>query len=244
MGERLGHGHPLGIAAVGVAAGRPELVAEVLFAPPAEFAGPARREDPGDADPVAEPEAARPRAQGLDPPDDLMAEDDRQARRRRPPLDLVQLGVADAAGVYLDQQLALGRDRIGKIGQLQRRRIVRQRTEGIQHHGSHLAQPPFRDDSIETTHQARVHPSRSLRLLDRPRVSPWFQVNQVVTGILQTAPGLTRIRRAVDHHKRTTPVSAGQGLGRPINRRMTVRNVDFRPNPLFCGIFRGNGTQS
>ena len=49
---------------------------------------------------------------------------------------------------------------------------------------------------------------------------------------------------AVDHHKRTTPVNAGQRLGRSINSRMTVRNVDFRPNPLFCGIFRGNGSQS
>ena len=67
---------------------------------------------------------------------------------------------------------------------------------------------------------------------------------RIRTGVLQTAPGLSKITGPVDRHKRTTPVNARQGLGRPINSRMTVRNVDFRPNPLFCGIFRGNGTQS
>jgi hypothetical protein len=34
------------------------------------------------------------------------------------------------------------------------------------------------------------------------------------------------------------------GAGRPINSRMTVRNVDSRPKPLFCGISCGSGTPS
>ena len=137
MGERLGHGHQLGIAAVGVAAGRPELLAEVLLAPAAEGAVPARGEDPGDADPIAEPEGARPRAQRRDPPDDLMAQDDRQARRGHPALDLVQLGMADAAGLHVDQHLAAGRGRIVELHHRERRGVVEQRSEGVQGHGTH-----------------------------------------------------------------------------------------------------------
>ena len=131
MSKSGSHSHELGIAAVGVAAGRLELVAEVLFAPPAEAACPARGVNPGNADPVAEPESPRSGTQGRDPSHHLMAQDDRQPRRRHPPLDLVELRVAHAACMYLDQQLIVGRDRIGKMVQLQRPRIVGQPTKGI-----------------------------------------------------------------------------------------------------------------
>jgi len=98
---RLRHGHELGIAAVGVAAGRPKVVTEVFLATLATAAFPTCGKDPGDADPITESGSGCPSAERLDPPDDLMAEDDRQVRRGCPSLDLVQLGVADAAGVYL-----------------------------------------------------------------------------------------------------------------------------------------------
>ena len=53
-----------------------------------------------------------------------MAEDDRQPRRRRPPLDLVQLGVADAAGVHADQYFARSGDRVRVLSPSQRPGIV------------------------------------------------------------------------------------------------------------------------
>ena len=66
----------------------------------------------------------------------------------------------------------------------------------------------------------------------------------VLTGVLQTSPRLRKIQGAVDHFPRTTPVDDEQGFGQFIDSRMTVRNVDARPNRLFCGISRGIGTQS
>ena len=66
----------------------------------------------------------------------------------------------------------------------------------------------------------------------------------LITGVLQSGRNSDKLRGAVDHQKRTLPVDAGQGLGRPINSRMTIRNVDARPNSLFCGISRGSGTPS
>ena len=59
-------------------------------------------------------------------------------RRGRPSLDLVQLGMADAAGQHLDQQFSVARDRLGEISQPERRRIVRERADGIQDHGAHF----------------------------------------------------------------------------------------------------------
>ena len=161
ISKRLGHGHELGIAAVGVAAGRPELVAEVFLAPAAEAAFPACGEDPGDADPVAEPEAAGPRTNGRDPPDDLMAQDDRQPRRRRPSLDLVELGVADAAGVHLDQQLTLARNRIGQFANSSGRGLSANRPSAFKTIAHILMNPFHRDDLPETTPHAMLHRLRA-----------------------------------------------------------------------------------
>src|SRR5262245_32030078 len=110
MRERLGHGHPLRIAAMGISPRGDELLAQVLLTSPAVGAMPAGRVDPGHAHPIAGPEVRRPRPQGANPADDLMPEDDRQPGRGSAPLDFIQFGMADAAGEDVDEQLTLARD--------------------------------------------------------------------------------------------------------------------------------------
>lgn len=46
------------------------------------------------------------------------------------------------------------------MGQLQRSGIVSQPTQGIQYHGTHLVNPPYRDDPIEARREIGVHHSR------------------------------------------------------------------------------------
>ncbi len=126
VGERGRHGHQLGVTAVGIAAGGAKVRAEVLIAGEASRAQAAGRIDPGDAHPIAGPEAVDAAAGGHDPADHLMAQDDRQSRRWGAALDLVQLGVADAADRDLQQQFVVGWNGVGQIGKLQRCRIVLQ----------------------------------------------------------------------------------------------------------------------
>ena len=90
-----------------------------------------------DPDAVADPEDSRPFPERLDASDDLVAKDDRQSRRRRPPLDLVELGVADSAGTDPDEQLAAAGDWIGDIREAERLRILLEKADSIQNHGSH-----------------------------------------------------------------------------------------------------------
>ena len=113
--ERLGHGHQLGVAAVGIAARGLEVLAQVLLAVATELAPLARRINPGHAHAVAALECVGPVAQGFHPPDDLMAQDDRQPGRRHPPFDLVEFGVADPADAHPNQNFARGRRRVGPV---------------------------------------------------------------------------------------------------------------------------------
>jgi hypothetical protein len=59
-------------------------------------------------------------ADNLDGPDDLMARDDRQLRRREFAVDDVEVGAADAAGADADQDLARQRDRDVAVAWLDR----------------------------------------------------------------------------------------------------------------------------
>src|SRR5439155_25303777 len=90
---------------------------EVLLAAPAVRAGAVRGEDPGHPHPVADGEPDGARAQRLDPADHLMAGNHGQAGGRRAPLDLVELGVADAASADADEQLPGTGDGFGTAGQ-------------------------------------------------------------------------------------------------------------------------------
>jgi hypothetical protein len=51
--------------------------------------------------------------------DNLVAGNDRQGGRRCSALDLVQFGVADAAGRYANEHLAGPRNRIGHVGRFE-----------------------------------------------------------------------------------------------------------------------------
>jgi hypothetical protein len=125
VSECLGHGHELGIAAACIATRGPELLAEVFFTPATEIAVTACGEYPGDAYSITELKGARTRAPLRDPPYNLMAQYNRQSWWGHPAFDFVEFRVADAACVYLDQQLTVSRNRIGNLGQSQWRRIVR-----------------------------------------------------------------------------------------------------------------------
>ena len=127
----------LGVAAVGVPAGGAEIGAEVLVAGSRQTRSAAGGMDPGHPDPLARRQAARPLAAGRHPADHLVAEDDRQARRGRPPLDLVQLGVADAAGGHADEDLSGAGNGLGQLGRLQGARVVPELSEAAKDHRSH-----------------------------------------------------------------------------------------------------------
>src|ERR1041385_7120793 len=88
------------IAAVHIAAGRAEIRTKILFATAAVAAAAAARIDPADADTVALSKGPRT-VRTRDAADDLMAEHDGQ-RRRHPTFDLVELGMAHAAGGDFD----------------------------------------------------------------------------------------------------------------------------------------------
>ena len=123
VGEGLGHGHEFRIAAVRVTARGAESCAEVLVAGAAGVADPAGPVDPADPDPFADPEPSGMRPPGGDRAHDLVPRDDRKGGRRRPPLDLVELRMADAAGGHGDEDLPLTGHRFRQLDRNQRRRV-------------------------------------------------------------------------------------------------------------------------
>jgi hypothetical protein len=131
-----GSGHPLGVAAVPVAAREPRPPAEVLAAGRAERALAARLREPSDADAIADPKIARSGAWTDDPTGDLVARDDRQ-RRGDLSLDDVEVRPADAAGVDLDDDLALNGSRVRQIRGAERTRFGRGRP--LEDHSVHAA---------------------------------------------------------------------------------------------------------
>ena len=126
-----------GIAAVHVTAGGHEVGTEILPPGAAVAAAAAGGVDPGDAHPCAPPQVLDALARLLHPPHDLMAGDDRQAGRRRAPLDLVELGVAHAAHRHPHQHLPRPRHRPGHLGRLQRLGVLREIADAPQQHRLH-----------------------------------------------------------------------------------------------------------
>ena len=139
VGVIFAHRHVLGVAAVHIPAGCPKRGAQVLVCRPG------RSVDPTDAHPVADSELPDARADAGHVADHLVPEDDRQARRRRAPFDLVELRVTDAARRDADEDLGMPRLGHGQIVQLQRRVDVVQRHDPPEHHRSHRFPPqePF-----------------------------------------------------------------------------------------------------
>ena len=76
--------------------------------------------------------ATKSLAAAHDETDDLMAGNERQLGLRQLSVDDVQVGSADAAGRDCNEDLALGRLRIGQVGLAQRRarRVENHRTHG------------------------------------------------------------------------------------------------------------------
>ncbi len=100
------HRHVFGIAAVCIAARRAEFGAQVLVIL-------ARRPvDPADTDAVPRLVSFRRAAGFLDVTDHFMAGNDGQPGRGRSTLDLIEFGVADAAGRYANQYFMLGGHRL------------------------------------------------------------------------------------------------------------------------------------
>jgi hypothetical protein len=96
---------------------------------------------PTDTYPLANVIASAALAQLVHAPDDFMARDNRQLRRRRATLDLVELGVANAANGHLDENFAAIGHRAGNVTQLQRLAVIVKVRDFRQDHGSHPGTP-------------------------------------------------------------------------------------------------------
>ena len=137
VGKIFLHRHEFRIPAVGIPSGRPEIRAQVLLPVAAKPALSASRVDPGHAGAIAGPELIGARARLLDNTHDLMAENDRQPRRRRPPLDFIQFGVANPARVDLEQKPTLTRCRFRDFAQLQWILVQAEVANSRHHHRLH-----------------------------------------------------------------------------------------------------------
>ena len=137
MGKRLRHSHPLGVAAITIAAGRLELLAKIFVPTPAKLAVPACRKNPGDSDAVTNLEHVGSCPAGFDPANDLMAQNNGQRWRTHPPLDFVEFRMADTAHAYLDQNLSRGRCRVGPICRHKRQGAAVYWARFLQQHRTH-----------------------------------------------------------------------------------------------------------
>ena len=132
-----GHGHVLGVAAVGVPAGVQAGRAQVLGVAAAERAGVIGPAEPGGARAIAGPEACRVAvAHGRDLAHDLVAGGDAGAVRRQVALGHVQVGAADAAGQDPEQQLSGPWPRYF-VFRVQAQRVAGDRSRRLDVPGSH-----------------------------------------------------------------------------------------------------------
>ncbi len=106
----------LGIAAIDLIAGEASPVAQILMTGAAILAYPAGPAEPRHADPVADLEAIDLRALFDDGADDLVAGDQRQLCLGQFAVDDMQIGAAQCAGAYLQQQLSRTGTRRRHIG--------------------------------------------------------------------------------------------------------------------------------
>ncbi len=138
---RVGY-HVFGIAAGPGVTSELRRVAEVFLGVLAIAAGAAGMPEPGNADPLAQFEAADAFAQRIDAADNLVTRDDRQRHLRQFAIHHVQVGAAHAAGQHFYPQLTGPRLRLGQLAQLQRLANL------FQQHGAHR-RPSFRLRSAE-----------------------------------------------------------------------------------------------
>ena len=119
VGEALRDNHQFGVTAVRITSRGAEVSAQVFPARPAELARAAGRVDPRHPHALAHAEAkcGRARPQRRHPAHDLVSQHDRQPRRGRPALDLVQLGVAHPTRRHAHQDLAGARLRVGQLSE-------------------------------------------------------------------------------------------------------------------------------
>jgi TetR/AcrR family transcriptional regulator, transcriptional repressor for nem operon len=97
--------------------------------------------DPPHAHPVAHPVPRRARAQPIDMADHLVPRHDRQLRRRRPALNLVELRVANPASRHPDPHFARSRLRLRQFYQLKRRVALGERDYLFEDHCTHGDSP-------------------------------------------------------------------------------------------------------
>jgi len=143
MGEDLRHRQIRSISAVMVSAGRFKVRAQVLSAAAAVGAGAAGGMNPGDAGPVVEGEFLHLAADRDHPADDLMPRNQGQMGGRRPPLDFIDLSVADPAYGNREQKLVLCDNRLRPIDEAQRLVVAGERAELFQDHCFHKGLRPF-----------------------------------------------------------------------------------------------------
>jgi|SRR5215475_13614397 len=107
------------IASIDVIAGKPCLLAEILFILPAEIAGSVRGIKPGDADAITFFKVANVGASSIDDTDNLVSGNDGEIRKHQVTLDDVQVGVAHAAAANTDANFSWSGLRFRDFGQPQ-----------------------------------------------------------------------------------------------------------------------------
>jgi hypothetical protein len=114
----------LRIAAIGIAAGGLKIQAQILMTAQAELACPASGKDPGDTDPIAFFDVLYLASDCFNAAYDLMPRDNRQMRWRCSAFDLIEFGVANAAGRNLEQNFSVAGFGSGKVYPFKRRLII------------------------------------------------------------------------------------------------------------------------
>ena len=151
VGEVLAHHGVLGIAARRIAAGGLEVRAQVLLILLAELAAAACRMDPGDSHAVALLESAGSASSPHHSSHNLVSQYHGEPLRRRPPLDLIEVRMAEAADSDLDQDLSLTGFGFRQIHKSQRFPVLAQVDCLLQNHCFHnilsSSDLPFVQDS-------------------------------------------------------------------------------------------------
>ena len=112
------------------------MVAEIFVAADAGAAALAGVAEPGHADALADLEAADAGAETIDPSDDFMAGNDRDARVGQFAVDDMEIGAADAAGRDFQADFAGAGQGIGTLRPFERR------ADPVENHGMHQATSP------------------------------------------------------------------------------------------------------
>lgn len=135
MGEALTDNDLLSVATVGVESGEAGGFAQIFGGGDAEAACSAGGKEPGNADAVTFFQLSCARAERRDSADNLVARDDGQLWQGEVALDDVQVGVAYAAAVDMNDDFTGARDWLGEVTQVERAGLGGARF--VQQQGSH-----------------------------------------------------------------------------------------------------------